>query len=150
VTGRVCHAIELLENYVDVAVQRSQAFTGEVATLDGSSGSQSICQRVDIQLDINLRPVPTLVLRPSCRSPLLSFAVNGVYESVAMTDEPESALIYNCPSSGRAVRTSIVTSRLELTRLARVTLSLWCPHCDAPHKIAGRGAFLASALQTAS
>jgi DNA modification methylase len=35
VTGRVCHAIELLGPYVDVAVQRWQAFTGEAATLDG-------------------------------------------------------------------------------------------------------------------
>jgi DNA modification methylase len=35
VTGRVCHAVELLANYVDVAVQRWQAFTGEAATLDG-------------------------------------------------------------------------------------------------------------------
>jgi DNA modification methylase len=35
VTGRVCHAMELLGNYVDVAVQRWQAFTGEAATLDG-------------------------------------------------------------------------------------------------------------------
>ena len=34
-TGRVCHAIELLPQYVDVAVQRWQAFTGETATLDG-------------------------------------------------------------------------------------------------------------------
>src|SRR4051812_32512802 len=31
-----CHAIELLGNYVDVAIQRWQAFTGEIATLDGN------------------------------------------------------------------------------------------------------------------
>jgi DNA modification methylase len=38
-TGRVCHAIELLPQYVDVAVQRWQAFTGEPAALasDGRS-----------------------------------------------------------------------------------------------------------------
>jgi DNA modification methylase len=35
VTGRICHAIELLGPYVDVAVQRWQAFTGEAATLEG-------------------------------------------------------------------------------------------------------------------
>jgi DNA modification methylase len=34
-TGRVCHAIELSEAYVDVAVQRWQQFTGGQATLEG-------------------------------------------------------------------------------------------------------------------
>jgi DNA modification methylase len=33
-TGRACHAIELSEAYVDVAVQRWEAFTGEDATLE--------------------------------------------------------------------------------------------------------------------
>jgi DNA modification methylase len=37
VSGRICHAMELLGNYVDVAVQRWQAFTGEAATLEGDS-----------------------------------------------------------------------------------------------------------------
>jgi DNA modification methylase len=35
ISGRVCHAIELLGQYVDVAIERWQAFTGETATLDG-------------------------------------------------------------------------------------------------------------------
>jgi len=34
-TGRTCHAIELNPAYVDVAVRRWQAFTGEQAVLDG-------------------------------------------------------------------------------------------------------------------
>ena len=34
-TGRACHAIELIRPYVDVAVERWQAFTGETAMLDG-------------------------------------------------------------------------------------------------------------------
>ena len=34
ITGRSCHAIELLPQYVDVAVERWQAFTGEVARLE--------------------------------------------------------------------------------------------------------------------
>lgn len=34
-TGRACHAIELSEAYVDVAVQRWQDFTGSHATLEG-------------------------------------------------------------------------------------------------------------------
>jgi DNA modification methylase len=38
-TGRACHAIELDPVYVDVAVLRWQAFTGEEATLEGSGRS---------------------------------------------------------------------------------------------------------------
>ena len=34
-TGRSCHAIELTRQYVDVAVERWQAFTGAEATLEG-------------------------------------------------------------------------------------------------------------------
>jgi DNA modification methylase len=34
ITGRVCHAIELLGQYVDVAIQRWQQFTGKTAMLD--------------------------------------------------------------------------------------------------------------------
>jgi DNA modification methylase len=35
-TGRACHAIELSPAYVDVAVQRWQAFTGKAATLEAN------------------------------------------------------------------------------------------------------------------
>ena len=34
-SGRACNAIELSPAYVDVAVQRWQAFTGQAATLEG-------------------------------------------------------------------------------------------------------------------
>jgi DNA modification methylase len=34
ITGRSCHAIELMPQYVDVAVERWQAFTGETAKLE--------------------------------------------------------------------------------------------------------------------
>jgi len=34
ITGRTCHAIELMPQYVDVAVERWQAFTGETARLE--------------------------------------------------------------------------------------------------------------------
>ena len=34
-TGRSCHAIEIDPGYVDVAVQRWEAFTGQAAVLDG-------------------------------------------------------------------------------------------------------------------
>ena len=36
-SGRACHAIELSPAYVDVAVQRWQAFTGQRAMLEGSA-----------------------------------------------------------------------------------------------------------------
>jgi len=35
-TGRACHAIELNPAYVDVAVMRWQAFTGQLARLEAS------------------------------------------------------------------------------------------------------------------
>ena len=35
-TGRVCHAVELDPAYVDVALQRWQAFTGKEAVLDAT------------------------------------------------------------------------------------------------------------------
>jgi hypothetical protein len=35
-TGRACHAVELSPAYVDVAVQRWQAFTGKEATLEAN------------------------------------------------------------------------------------------------------------------
>ena len=38
-TGRCCHAVELNPLYVDVAIQRWQEFTGEVATLEGDGRS---------------------------------------------------------------------------------------------------------------
>ena len=34
-TGRACHAIELSPAYIDVAIRRWQAFTGQAATLEG-------------------------------------------------------------------------------------------------------------------
>jgi DNA modification methylase len=37
ITGRSCHAIELLPQYVDVAVERWQAFTGETARLENGN-----------------------------------------------------------------------------------------------------------------
>ena len=36
ITGRACHAIELMPQYVDVSIQRWQAFTGETAKLEES------------------------------------------------------------------------------------------------------------------
>ena len=38
-SGRACHAIELSPIYVDVAVRRSQAFTGQQARLEGEGWS---------------------------------------------------------------------------------------------------------------
>jgi DNA modification methylase len=39
ITGRICHAIELLPQYVDVAVRRWQDFTGKAATLEADARS---------------------------------------------------------------------------------------------------------------
>ena len=39
IAGRACHAVELMPQYVDVAVQRWQAFTGDVAKLEGNRRS---------------------------------------------------------------------------------------------------------------
>ncbi len=39
ITGRACHAIELMPAYVDVAVERWQAFTGKAACLEGDGRS---------------------------------------------------------------------------------------------------------------
>jgi DNA modification methylase len=36
ISGRSCHAIELAPQYVDVAVERWQAFTGETARLESN------------------------------------------------------------------------------------------------------------------
>ena len=38
-TGRTCHAIELNPAYVDVAIERWQAFTGESAIFEGTGQS---------------------------------------------------------------------------------------------------------------
>ena len=38
-SGRACHAIELSPAYVDVAIERWQAFTGQEATLEGTGDS---------------------------------------------------------------------------------------------------------------
>jgi DNA modification methylase len=46
ITGRSCHAIELMPQYVDVAVQRWQAFTGQAATLDGRPFADVAAQRL--------------------------------------------------------------------------------------------------------
>jgi len=52
-TGRACHAIELSPAYVDVAVRRWQAFTGEEATLesDGRSFAAVAEERVPFDAD---------------------------------------------------------------------------------------------------
>lgn len=61
----------------------------------------------------------------------------------AMMDQEEGVLMYTCPDSSRTVRTSILTTRKTLTGLGAFKLSVWCPHCGAPHQIAGSDASLA-------
>lgn len=47
ITGRSCHAIELMEPYVDVAIERWQGFSGDVARLeDGRSFAEVAAARI--------------------------------------------------------------------------------------------------------
>jgi hypothetical protein len=47
-TGRSCHAIELIAQYVDVAIEHWQGFSGETATLevDGRSFAEVSAERL--------------------------------------------------------------------------------------------------------
>ena len=60
----------------------------------------------------------------------------------------ESVLTYKCPATGRAVRTAILTNNTTLAKLSAFKLSVWCPHCGAPHNIAGNEASLPYSLPT--
>jgi DNA modification methylase len=53
ITGRSCHAIELMPQYVDVAVERWQAFTGEMAKLeaDGRPFAEISAERKPVTQD---------------------------------------------------------------------------------------------------
>jgi DNA modification methylase len=53
ITGRSCHAIELMPQYVDVAVERWQAFTGETAKLeaDGRPFAEVSAERKPVTQD---------------------------------------------------------------------------------------------------
>ena len=57
--GRICHAIELSPNYVDVCVQRWQIFTGGTARLeaDGLSYAEVAAAR---GIDLNGNAAPAL------------------------------------------------------------------------------------------
>jgi hypothetical protein len=59
-----------------------------------------------------------------------------------MDHKEEGVLSYKCPDSGRAVRTSILTTDKTLKRLGAFKISVWCPHCGAPHNIGGNEASL--------
>ena len=52
----------------------------------------------------------------------------------------EGPLTYNCPESRREVLTGILTDEATLTSLGALKLSVWCPHCAAPHMIAAKDA----------
>src|SRR5262245_13826883 len=63
-----------------------------------------------------------------------------------MDHEEQGVLMYKCPDTGRAVRTSIQTNNKTLKGLAAFKISVWCPHCAAPHQIAGTEALLSQSL----
>ena len=56
----------------------------------------------------------------------------------------EGPLTYNCPESRREVLTGILTDEATLTSLGALKLSVWCPHCAAPHMIAAQDASISS------
>jgi hypothetical protein len=56
----------------------------------------------------------------------------------------EGTLTYDCPESRREVLTGILTDEATLTRLGALKLSVWCPHCAAPHMIAAQDASISS------
>jgi hypothetical protein len=60
----------------------------------------------------------------------------------------ESVLTYKCPDTGRTVRTVILTNKITLAKLSTCKLSVWCPHCAAPHMITGNEASLTYSLPT--
>jgi hypothetical protein len=59
-----------------------------------------------------------------------------------MDRKEEGVLTYKCPDTGRVVRTSILTTDKTLRGLGSFKISVWCPHCGAPHQIAGKDASL--------
>ena len=59
-------------------------------------------------------------------------------------------LTYDCPESRREVLTGILTDEATLTRLGALKLSVWCPHCAAPHMIAAKDAHLSGSLHALS
>jgi hypothetical protein len=61
-------------------------------------------------------------------------------------DLAEGVLTYTCPDTGRTVRTSILTTTKTLTGLGAFKISVWCPHCGAPHGISGKEASLSQPL----
>ena len=44
-------------------------------------------------------------------------------------------LMYLCPSTARVVHSSIEAADHDVRRLSALTLSLWCPYCQAGHAI---------------
>jgi len=63
-----------------------------------------------------------------------------------MMDQEETVLTYKCTDSGLAVRKAIRTNKTTLTRLSAFKLSVWCPHCGAPHQIAATDASLSYSM----
>jgi hypothetical protein len=51
-------------------------------------------------------------------------------------------LTYICPITNLAVKTSIHTTEAALMRMSSMVISVWCPHCQAPHKITAADAKL--------
>jgi hypothetical protein len=65
-------------------------------------------------------------------------AVRGAHLTIAV---PGGVMLrYCCPITNQMVQTSIVASKHTIKRLAGYQLSVWCPHCQKPHRIDGKDA----------
>ena len=51
-------------------------------------------------------------------------------------------LKYLCPNGNRDVTTSIQTDLATLLEMRDLKISVWCPHCVAPHQICASEAYL--------
>ena len=58
---------------------------------------------------------------------------------VAMWFE-HGTLTYSCPETTRPVRTGIIADTATVEKLSFFKLSVWCPHCAAPHMTVAKDA----------
>lgn len=52
-----------------------------------------------------------------------------------------SFLRYRCPKTFVEIETSIETDDRTLKKMQQMTLSVWCPRCEASHRIAATDAY---------
>jgi hypothetical protein len=77
-----------------------------------------------------------------------SFAAQSAVPTIEVASpmDPESVLTFQCPHTGRAIFSTIRTHKTALAKLGDLKISVWCPVCEAPHKIACNEASLVHSL----